>query len=76
MSTRSAALPVERSYLLKAWLVVAAIVIVAATAIALGLASAGNGAGDGIRRSPVGTVPGTDNHAPLVIDGELCGQCR
>ena len=35
MATRGAALPIERSYLLKAWFAVAAIVIVAAVALGL-----------------------------------------
>jgi hypothetical protein len=68
---------VERSYLLKAWLVVAAIVIVAATAIALALAMTG-------AEPAGGTVPGsvadhgspTVAHEPISVNGIVCGQCR
>jgi hypothetical protein len=77
MSTRSAALPVERGYLLRAWLVVAGIVIVAATAISLALAFSG--------AEPAGrTDPGpvaddgrpSVTHRPIYVNGVVCGQCR
>ena len=83
MSTRIAALPVERSYLLRAWLVVAAIVIVSAIAIAAGLIASSrraDGAGSGRTTDTTGRIvdygPATANHGPLVIDGRVCGQCR
>ena len=77
MSTRSAALPVERSYLLKAWLVVAAIVIVSATAIALALATADAGSAGGTDPRPVAdSGPSSVTHEPIVVNGFVCGQCR
>jgi hypothetical protein len=79
MSTRTANLPIERSYLLKAWLVVAAIVIVAATFIAFGLGQTS----DAARNSKLPSVtqvkdygPARPAHLPMVIDGVVCGQCR
>jgi hypothetical protein len=80
MSTSTASLPIERNYLSKAWLVVAAIVIAAATVVALGLMRTSQAANPGEARNPsVGT---TDlgsiqvSHEPIVIDGKVCGQCR
>ena len=77
MSTRSAALPVERSFLLKAWLVVAAIVIASATAISLALATAGADPAGGTDPRPV-AEPGAKHvsHGPIVVNGTVCGQCR
>jgi hypothetical protein len=77
MSTRSAALPVERSYLVKAWLVVAAIVIVAATTIALALAMSGPAPAGGTDPGPVADhgAPSV-THEPISVNGAVCGQCR
>lgn len=75
MSTRTAALPMERSYLLKAWLVVAAIVIVAATVVALGLGQTTKAAGSGI--APVKDFgPASTSHGPIMVGDDVCGQCR
>lgn len=80
MSTKTAALPVERSYLLRAWLIVAAIVIVAASLISLAMANR-DGSTSGIARKPAtGTIvdygPPTVAHGPFIINGVVCGQCR
>jgi hypothetical protein len=77
MSTRSAVPPVEQSYLLRAWLVVVGVVLVAAMAIALALATTGS-------EPAGGTDPGavTDYgpvkvwHTPFIVNGSVCGQCR
>jgi len=78
MSSSGATLPIERSYLLRAWLVVAAIVVIAAATIALALPS--------VSEPPGGTTPGEDPaavsqvgrgpHEPIVVNGNVCGQCR
>jgi hypothetical protein len=69
---------VERSFLLKAWLVVAAIVVVAVTAISLALTSAGTAPAGGARREPVAVqqAPSSPSHGPIVVNGTVCGQCR
>ena len=79
MSTRTANLPIERSYLVKAWAVVAAIVIVAATVIALGLAQTS----DASRNSNLPGIsqvkdsgPAQPAAKPIVINGQVCAQCR
>jgi hypothetical protein len=77
MSTRSAALPVERSFLLRAWLVVVAIVIVAATAIALATATAGPEPAGGTQPRPVADFDSqTVSRGPILVNGFVCGQCR
>lgn len=79
MSTRTANLPIERSYLVKAWIVVAAIVIVAATVIALGIVQTS----DASRNSDLPGVtqvkdygPAQPASKPIVINGVVCAQCR
>lgn len=82
MSTRTAALPVERDYLSRAWLVVAAIVIVAATLIGLAIMRSDGGTEAGTSKTvdPSGQIvdygPPTVTHGGLFINGRLCGQCR
>jgi len=82
MSTRTAALPVERSYLARAWMVVAAVVIVPAIAIAAGLVASidrtnpGAGGADDPTTRIVDYGPATSDHGPLVVNGTVCGQCR
>ena len=75
MGTMSAALPVERSYLLKAWLVVVAIVVVAATSIALGLSTVGAEPAGGTDPSPAGGSTSVAR-GPIWVNGAVCGQCR
>ena len=77
MSSRSAALPVERSYLVKAWFAVAAIVVVAATVIALALTSSGSGSTTTPRNGPaVSDIGVQDPDGPIVVNGSVCRQCR
>lgn len=79
MSTRTANLRIEQSYLAKAWLVVAAIVIAAAAVITLGV----------LKTSDAATTPGLPRVTqvqdygptrpapdPIVINGVTCQQCR
>ena len=76
MATRGAALPVERSYLLKVWFAVAAVLILAAVVVSLAAST---------RTAPAGgtdLVPVTDygpvtvQHEPIVVGENVCGQCR
>jgi len=80
MSTRSATLPVERSYLLKAWFAVATIVLIAAAVIALALSSTGSAPAGGTSPKDVPAVadfgPTKGTHEPIVVNGNVCGQCR
>ena len=69
MATRSASLPIERTYLARAWLAVTAIVLVAAVivtiAVALGRSTPAAGSGCG----PSRTRPGTVQNEPIVVNG-------
>jgi hypothetical protein len=77
MATRGAALPIERSYLLRAWFAVAAIVIAAAAAISLALAVTDGGPAGGTKLEPVKDLgPVSVQHEPIVVNGTVCGQCR
>jgi hypothetical protein len=77
MATRSASLPIEQTYLARAWLAVVAILVVAAVvvtiAVALGRKTPAGGTGPGPVRD---YGPVTVNHEPLVVSGSVCGQCR
>ena len=76
MSTRTASLPIERSYLLRAWFVVAGVVLAATVAVAIAL-SAGSSPAGGTSPEPVSDYgPSSGVHQPIVIDGTVCGQCR
>jgi hypothetical protein len=82
MSTRTAALPIEKRYLLRAWIVVSAIVIASTVVVALALtAGRSEPAGSGLRTDTTGRIvdygPVTKNAGPIVLpDGTVCGQCR
>lgn len=77
MSSRSATLPVEQSYLVKAWLVVAAIVVIATTVIALALATSALEPTRAPRNVPaVSDVGSVDPNEPIVVNGSVCRQCR
>jgi hypothetical protein len=77
MATRSASLPIERTYLATARLAVIGIVLMAAVvvtiAVALGRSTPAGGTGLGPVRD---YGPVTVNHEPLVVNGSVCGQCR
>ena len=82
MSTRTAALPIEKRYLLRAWIVVSAIVIASTVVVALALtAGRAEPAGAGLRTDTTGRIvaygPAAKNAGPIVLpDGTVCGQCR
>ncbi len=76
MSTRTASLPIERGYLLKAWFVVAGIVLAATVAIVIAL-SAGSTPAGGTGPEPVSDFgPSNGTHQPILVNGTVCGQCR
>jgi len=77
MATRSASLPIERTYLSRAWVAVAGIVVVAAVIVSIAVALG--------RSTPVGGTilgpapdfgPVTTQNEPIVVNGSVCGQCR
>jgi hypothetical protein len=77
MATRGAALPVERGYLQKAWFAVLAVLLVAGTAIALSFALSGNDPAGGTGIEPMKDLgPVEMENGPIVVNGEVCGQCR
>ncbi|HYF12419.1 MAG TPA: hypothetical protein VEC09_08965 [Actinomycetota bacterium] len=84
MSTRIAALPVERRFLVRAWFVVSALVIAAAVLVALAITISGRPvAGEGARTNVTGQIsevpdygPPTGTRGPIEVDGTSCGQCR
>jgi cell division septation protein DedD len=77
MATRSASLPIERSYLTKAWLAVAAVVLVAVAVITIALAMAGSAPAGSTSVDPVPDYgPVEMQREPIVVNGTLCGQCR
>jgi hypothetical protein len=79
MSTRTAALPMERDYLLRAWLVVAGIVIAAAAVIALALSATGSSPSGSTRPAVTRIVdngPSSGSFAPIRVGDYVCGQCR
>ena len=82
MSTRTASLPIERRYLLRAYVVVSAIVIAATVVVAIALtAGRAEPAGSSLRTDSTGRIvdygPATKNAGPIVLpDGTVCGQCR
>jgi hypothetical protein len=77
MATRSASLPIERAYLARAWFAVMGILLVAAVIVTIALAlgrsipAGGTGPGHVSDRGPV-----TVRNEPIVVNGNVCGQCR
>jgi hypothetical protein len=84
MSTRIAALPVERRFLVRAWFVVSAIVIAAAVLVATAVSLSGRpAAGEGARTNVTGQItevpdygPPTGTRGPIEVNGTACGRCR
>jgi hypothetical protein len=76
MATRSATLPIERTYLARAWFAVTGILLVAAViatvAVALGRSTPAGGTGLG----PVSDHGPVLQNEPIVVNGNVCGQCR
>jgi hypothetical protein len=76
MATRSANLPIESRYLVRAWLVLAAVLVMAAAVVTLSLAARSAPAG-GTGLSPVRDFgPAREQGAPILVNGSVCGQCR
>ena len=76
MATRGAALPIERSFLVRAWLAVAALVIAAAVVASAALATRSTPAG-GTQLTPIKDYgPVTVQREPIVVNGTVCEQCR
>ena len=77
MATTGAALPAERGYLTRAWFAVAAVVLMAVAAIVLSMALTGNDPAGGTTPTPVKDFgPVEVQNEPIVVNGEVCGQCR
>jgi hypothetical protein len=82
MSTRTAALPIERRYLLRAWIVVSVVVIAATVVIAMAVTARNAApAGSTMRTDTTGRIvdygPVTTSNGPIVFDdGTVCAQCR
>jgi flagellar basal body-associated protein FliL len=77
MATTGAALPTERGYLTRAWFAVAVVVLMAAAAIVLSMVLTGNDPAGGTTPTPVKDFgPVEVQHEPIVVNGEVCGQCR
>lgn len=73
MSTRSGALPIERTYLRKVWLAYAAIAL--ALAIVIAILAAGPTLTRTPQPQPAANIVQTAN-APITINGTACHQCR
>ena len=77
MATTGAALSTERGYLVRAWFAVAAVVLMAVAAITLSIVLTGNDPVGGTSRAPVKDYGPVEVHnEPIVVNGEVCGQCR
>jgi hypothetical protein len=76
MATRGGALPVERSYLLKAWFAVAAVLILAAVVGSFAASTRTTPAGGTDLRPVTDRWPVTVQHEPIVVGENVCGQCR
>jgi hypothetical protein len=77
MATRSANLPIERGYLMRAWLIVAAILLVAVAVVTIVLGATRSPPAGGTLLGPVPDYgPVTVQNEPIVVNGSVCGQCR
>ena len=76
MATRSANLPIESHYLARAWLVLAAVLLAAATVVVMALAARSAPAGGtGLGRSAT-SGRHVSKGQPILVNGNVCGQCR
>ena len=76
MVTRSANLPIESHYLARAWLVLGAVLLAAATVVVMALAARSAPAG-GTGLDPVRDFgPAREQGQPILVNGNVCGQCR
>jgi hypothetical protein len=77
MATTGATLGPEQGYLTRAWFAVATVVLMAVAAIVLSMALTGNDPAGGTTPTPVkDNGPVQVQHEPIVVNGEVCGQCR
>jgi hypothetical protein len=77
MATRSASLPIERTYLSRAWVAVAGILLVAAVIVLIAVALGRSTPVGGTILGPVPDVGSvTTQNEPIVVNGSVCGQCR
>lgn len=77
MAIRSASLPIERTYLARASLVVATILLVAAAVVTIAIAAARSTPAGGTGLQPVSDYgPRQGQNQPMVVNGNVCGQCR
>ncbi len=77
MATRSASLPIERTYLSRAWLVVTGILLVAVVIVTIAVAIGRSTPAGGTGLGPVSDYgPVTVQNEPIVVNGSVCGQCR
>ena len=77
MATRSASLPIERTYLARAWLAVTAIVLVAAVIVTIAVALGRSTPAGGTGLRPVSDYgPVTVQNEPIVVNGNVGGPCR
>jgi len=77
MATRSASLPIEGTYLARAWLAVTAIVLAAAVAVTIAVTLGRSTPAGGTGLGPVRDYgPATVQNEPIVVNGSICGQCR
>jgi len=76
MATRSANLPIESRYLARAWVVLAAVLVIAAAIVTLSLAARSAPAG-GSGLGPIRDFgPARGQSQPILVNGSVCGQCR
>jgi hypothetical protein len=77
MATRSASLPIEQTYLARAWFAVAGILLVAVVIVTIGVALARSTPAGGTGLGPASDYgPITVQNEPIVVNGSVCGQCR
>ena len=77
MATRSPSLPIERTYLSKAWLAVAGILLLAVLIVTIAVALGRSTPVGGTILGPVPDFgPVTTQNEPIVVNGNICGQCR
>jgi hypothetical protein len=77
VATRSASLPIERTYLSRAWFVLAGLLLVAAVIVTIAVALGRSTPAGGTGIEPVSDFePVTTQNEPIVVNGDICGQCR
>ncbi len=83
MSARFGALPIEQSFLLKAWLTFVTVAVAVALTLAI-IATRPQRVGAPPAKAPTvqgqttttNPATGSGYRGPIVVNGKLCGQCR